>query len=61
MVGAQAALRMAFGFGGEVRALGFGVWPLFEDARFDGPHLAPFIRMEDINRIDPEAVWTALA
>jgi o-succinylbenzoate synthase len=60
-VGAQAALRMAFGFGGEVRALGFGVWPLFEDARFDGPHLAPFIRMEDINRIDPEAVWTALA
>ena len=60
-VGAQAALRMAFGFGGEPRALGFGVWPLFEDARFDGPHLAPFIRAEDIERMNTEAVWSALS
>jgi O-succinylbenzoate synthase len=60
-VGAQTALRMAFGFGGEARALGFGVWPLFEDARFDGPHLAPFIRYEDVERIKPEAVWNALS
>jgi O-succinylbenzoate synthase len=60
-IGAQAALRMAFAFGGETRALGFGVWPLFEDARFDGPHLAPFIRAEDVERINPEAVWNALS
>ena len=60
-VGAQAALRVAFAFGGEARALGFGVWPLFEDARFDGPHLAPFIRAEDVDRINPEAVWNALS
>ena len=60
-IGAQAALRRAFSFGGETRALGFGVWPLFEDARFDGPHLAPFIRIEDVERIKPEAVWNALS
>jgi o-succinylbenzoate synthase len=59
-VGAQAALRAAFNYGGETRALGFGVWPLFEDTRFDGPHLAPFIRAEDVERINPEAVWNAL-
>ena len=60
-IGAQAALRRAFSFGSETRALGFGVWPLFEDARFDGPHLAPFIRIEDVERIKPEAVWNALS
>jgi O-succinylbenzoate synthase len=60
-VGAQAALRMALAFGGEPRALGFGVWPLFEDGRFDGPQLAPFIRSEDVERINPEAVWNALS
>jgi len=59
-IGAQAALRMAFEFGAETRALGFGVWPLFEDARFDGPHLAPFIRREDVERIKPEVIWNAL-
>jgi O-succinylbenzoate synthase len=43
------------------RALGFGVWPLFADARFDGPSAAPFLRYEDVARIDAEAVWTALS
>lgn len=43
------------------RALGFGVWPLFQDARFDGPSLTPFLRAEDVERIDPEAVWNALS
>lgn len=43
------------------RALGFGVWPLFSDARFDGPYLAPFIRWEDVQRINPEALWNALS
>jgi o-succinylbenzoate synthase len=60
-VGAQAALRLAFAWRGEPRALGFGVWPLFAEARFDGPAAAPFVRREDVERINPEAVWTALS
>ena len=60
-IGAQAALRVAFGWRGQPRALGFGVWPLFMDSRFDGPALAPFIRWEDVERINPEAVWNALS
>lgn len=60
-VGAQAALRTALDFGGEARALGYGVWPLFVDSRFDGPALAPFIRRDDIERIDPDNVWNALS
>jgi O-succinylbenzoate synthase len=68
-VGAAAALRAAFGWPGEVdptgvaqpRALGFGVWPLFADGRFDGPHTGPFLQWEDVARIDPEAVWNALS
>jgi O-succinylbenzoate synthase len=59
-VGARAALRLAFQWPGEARALGFGVWPLFVDARFDGPALAPFLRAGDVERIDVEAVWNAL-
>jgi O-succinylbenzoate synthase len=60
-LGARAALRMAFGWAGETRALGFGVWPLFVDRRFDGPASAPFVRAEDVDRISPEAIWTALS
>jgi len=59
-VGAKAALRLAFAFEGEPRALGFGVWPLFQDQRFDGPYLAPFVRPQDVAAIDEEAVWNAL-
>lgn len=59
-VGARAALRLAFDWPGERRALGFGVWPLFEDRRFDGPVAAPFVRREDVERLDPAANWTAL-
>jgi O-succinylbenzoate synthase len=60
-IGAKAALRLAFAFGGKPRALGFGVWPLFEDQRFDGPYLAPFIRPQDVAAIDEEVVWNALS
>lgn len=60
-MGARASLAWAFRWSGPVRAIGFGVWPLFADARFDGPALAPFVRREDVMRIDPEAVWTALS
>lgn len=42
------------------RALGFGVWPLFADARFDGPALTPFLRSEDVARIDAVKLWNAL-
>ena len=44
-----------------VKALGFGVWPLFADRRFDGPAAAPFVYRDDVERIDPEAIWTALS
>ncbi len=60
-VGARSALRLAFQWPGEARALGFGVWPLFADARFDGPALAPFLRAEDVERINVEAAWNALS
>lgn len=59
-LGARASLAWAFRWSGPMRAIGFGVWPLFADARFDGPALAPFVRCEDVMRIDPEAVWNAL-
>ena len=42
------------------RALGFGVWPLFADPRFDGPASAPFLRSDDVVRIDAEKLWNAL-
>jgi len=65
-VGARAALRTAFAWSGSAgsppaRALGFGVWPLFADARCDGPWAAPFVRAEDVERLNPEAVWNALS
>lgn len=59
-VGARAALRRAFDWRGERRALGFGVSPLFADSRFDGPAAAPFFWREDIERIDPGAIWDML-
>jgi O-succinylbenzoate synthase len=60
-LGARAGLQAAFAWPGEVRALGFGVWPLFAESRFDGPALAPFIRAEEISADPGEAVWTALS
>jgi o-succinylbenzoate synthase len=59
-IGAQAALRMAFAWPGSVAALGFGVWPLFADPAFDGPAAAPYVRIEDVERIDPEVIWNAV-
>lgn len=59
-VGARRALRLAFAWTGEPRALGFGVWPLFQDPRCDGPVTAPFLRCEDVERLDAAAVWTAV-
>ncbi len=59
VIGAQSALRAAFSWGGSALALGFGVWPLFSDPCFDGPWAAPFIRVEDVERLNPEAAWNA--
>ncbi|KXU37627.1 hypothetical protein AXK12_01425 [Cephaloticoccus capnophilus] len=67
-VGAKAALRWAFawqgqqgdGGAGERYALGFGVYPLFRDAVFNGPRAVPFLRWEDVEGIDEEGLWNAL-
>ena len=58
-LGARAALGAAFAWPGEPHALGFGVWPLFANAAFDGPPAVPLLRIEDVERIDPMALWTA--
>jgi len=60
-VGAQAALRWAFRWPGEKRALGFGVWPLFQNAHFDGPAAAPFFFAQEVEAINVEAAWNALS
>jgi O-succinylbenzoate synthase len=60
-VGARAALQRALGWPGEALALGFGVWPLFSDARFDGPVTGPFLHRPDLQRINPTAIWNALS
>lgn len=60
VVGVRSALGAAFSWSGKRRALGFGVGPLFVDARFDGLGCAPFIRCEDVTRMDLEAAWNAL-
>lgn len=59
-IGAKAALRHAFHWTGEMYALGFGVWPLFNPAEVNGPQAAPFIRWQDVQAINPEAAWNAL-
>ena len=60
-VGAQAALRAALTWPDPLRAVGFGVWPLFADATFDGPYATPFLSPAEVERINPETVWNALA
>lgn len=59
-IGAKAALRLAFAWSGSKHALGFGVWPLFQDQAFDGPFTTPFLRWEDVAHINEEAGWNAL-
>lgn len=60
-VGARAVLAAAFAWKGKRLALGMGVWPLFADGRFDGPHAAPFIRLCDLDTLNAEALWNALS
>lgn len=61
VVGARAALRWAFAWQGEPRALGFGVWPLFADGRFDGPAALPFVHAIDVAKLNAEAAWNVLS
>lgn len=67
-VGARAALRLAFDWadakGGDAaarRALGFGVWPLFQETSAEAPSPGAFVRREDLERTDPEALWSVLS
>jgi O-succinylbenzoate synthase len=61
-VGRQAALRVAFAFQGpQSRALGFGVGPLFKDARFEGIPPVPFLEIDAVNRLNAEVIWSALS
>ncbi|MBP7143163.1 MAG: o-succinylbenzoate synthase [Opitutaceae bacterium] len=59
-IGARNALDIAFSWGGERRALGFGVWPLFGGLHVNGPHAAPFMQLADVRRLDPQKTWTVL-
>jgi O-succinylbenzoate synthase len=66
-VGARAGLSLAFAHaerraaaGGKTRALGYGVWPLFADARADGPATGAFVRREDVAGINAEELWNVL-
>jgi O-succinylbenzoate synthase len=59
--GARAVLRLALAHrGAKPRAAGFGVWPLFADARFDGPRARPLLTAEDAEALQPENLWNAL-
>jgi O-succinylbenzoate synthase len=65
-VGVRSALEAAFRWanaparpGVTPRALGFGVWPLFADPRWDGGAAVPYVRRDDVRRIDAEALWNA--
>jgi O-succinylbenzoate synthase len=60
-VGAKCVLKLAFSQAGTVRALGFGVWPLWSQEALNGPACAPFIRAEDVDTINEEAAWNALS
>jgi O-succinylbenzoate synthase len=66
--GARAGLRLAFAWAeregraaAERRALGYGVWPLFGEDAANAPWSGPSVRREDVERINPEALWNALS
>ncbi|GAB5560406.1 MAG: o-succinylbenzoate synthase [Synoicihabitans sp.] len=56
VVGARVVLAIAFALGDSKRALGTGVWPLFEPDGFEGPHIAPFVRKSEILNLDVKRV-----
>ena len=60
-IGAQATLRHAFAWTGSKHALGFGVWPLYENHVLNGPTALPFVRWDEVKALNPEAAWNALS
>jgi O-succinylbenzoate synthase len=61
-VGRHASLRMAFAFKGrQPRALGFGVGPLFQDGRFDGMPVVPFLEGNAVKSLNAEVLWNVLS
>jgi O-succinylbenzoate synthase len=60
-VGFKRGLRWAFAWRGEARAVGFGVGTLFSGPAGDVPPLAPFWRWAEVERMNPEATWSALS
>jgi o-succinylbenzoate synthase len=59
-VGFRSALRWAFTWRGEPRAVGFGVGSLFAGPAGEAPPLAPFWPWSDLERINPSDPWNAL-
>ncbi len=55
-VGARVMLAVAFALGAGGRALGTGVWPLFQQSGMEGPSMAPFVRKSDVINLDVESV-----
>jgi len=60
-VGARAALRWAFAWKGEPRALGFGVWPLFRIRGATGRMRRRLSGRLMWNGSSAEAVWNAIS
>ncbi len=56
LVGARTVLAIAFALGQGARALGTGVWPLFQDEGFEGPFVAPFVRKTDLMSLSTEQI-----
>ncbi len=58
-VGARAVYGFAFALKEKRRALGLGVWPLFEARWANGPTAMPFVRWSDVEALNAEDVWSA--
>lgn len=60
-IGTWSEMHRMFGWKGERFAAGFGVWPLFEDNRFDGGTESPWLHLAHARSSDPETLWNALS
>lgn len=56
VVGARVALSLAFALNESQRALGVGVWPLFDEGGYEGPVAAPFVRRDEVQTLSMEMV-----
>ncbi len=60
-VGARAVLTLAFALPEKRRALGTGVWPLFDPFWANGPTALPFVRWSEVETLNAEAVWNGVS